>query len=144
MRIDWWKGPGARVLVCRYPAWCDELTGALRNGLDLGAVPRFGKSEFCLTDMRAGLLPGVLVVNLDADAAPMEGWFPNAQTELKAFLPNRAALKPLEWVERREAWNWKVSRGNVSGPLVVDPACGVKWEHSAMHLQREMRAALDG
>ena len=36
------------------------------------------------------------------------------------------------------------SRGYVPGPLVVDPNCGVNSEHSVMHLQAWMRAAIDG
>ena len=36
------------------------------------------------------------------------------------------------------------SRGYVPGPLVVDPGCGVNSEHSILHLQSWMRAAVDG
>ncbi|MEM9013164.1 MAG: aromatic ring-hydroxylating dioxygenase subunit alpha [Pseudomonadota bacterium] len=36
------------------------------------------------------------------------------------------------------------SRGYVPGPLVVDPKGGVNSEHPVMHLQRWMRAAIDG
>jgi len=36
------------------------------------------------------------------------------------------------------------SRGYVSGPLVVDPRCGVNSEHSIKVLQGWMRDAIDG
>ena len=36
------------------------------------------------------------------------------------------------------------SRGYRPGPLVIDPQGGVNSEHPVMHLQRWMRAAIDG
>jgi len=109
------EGAGrTRVVVCPYHAWSYELTGGLRGGPNLGAVEGFDKSKVCLTEVRAELFLGFLFVNLDADAAPMEDWFPGARAELEGFVPNWAALKPLEWVEVREACNWKVSVENYS------------------------------
>jgi len=109
------EGAGhTRVVVCPYHAWSYELTGGLRGGPNLGAVEGFDKSAICLTPVRAELYLGFLFVNLDPDAAPMEDWFPGVRGELEEFVPNWAALKPLDWVEVPEACNWKVSVENYS------------------------------
>jgi len=109
------EGAGtARVVVCPYHAWTYELTGELRAGPNIKAVPGFDRSKICLTEVRAEIFLGFLFVNLDPDAAPMEDWFPGARDELEGFVPNWATLKPLEWVEVPEACNWKVSVENYS------------------------------
>ncbi|MDJ0859742.1 MAG: aromatic ring-hydroxylating dioxygenase subunit alpha [Dinoroseobacter sp.] len=109
------EGSGTtRVVVCPYHAWTYELTGQLRAGPNIKAVPGFDKSKICLTEVRTEILLGFIFVNLDRDAAPMEDWFPGASTELESFIPHWAELKPLEWVEIHERCNWKVSVENYS------------------------------
>ena len=103
-----------RVVVCPYHAWTYELTGALRSGPNINAVEGFDKSSVCLTEVRAEEFLGFVFVNLDNDAAPMDDWFPDARNELEEWVPNWAALKPLEWVEIPENCNWKVSVENYS------------------------------
>ena len=109
------SGQGStRVVVCPYHAWTYELTGELRAGPNIKSVEGFDKSKVCLTEVRTECLLGFVFVNLDPDAAPMEDWFPGARAELEEWVPNWAALKPLEWVEVQEACNWKVSVENYS------------------------------
>ncbi|MEM6896112.1 MAG: aromatic ring-hydroxylating dioxygenase subunit alpha [Pseudomonadota bacterium] len=109
------RGRGvARVVACPYHAWTYELTGRLRSGPNLKSVPGFDKSDICLTEVRSEAFLGFLFVNLDADAAPMDDWFPNARKELEEWVPIWERLKPLEWVEIPEACNWKVSVENYS------------------------------
>ncbi|MGI3184183.1 aromatic ring-hydroxylating oxygenase subunit alpha [Nioella aestuarii] len=109
------EGQGTtRVVVCPYHAWTYELTGELRAGPNIKAVPGFDKSKICLTDVRTEVFLGFIFVNLDPNAAPMDEWFPNARAELEGFVPNWADLKPLEWVEIPEECNWKVSVENYS------------------------------
>jgi len=103
-----------RVVVCPYHAWTYELTGKLRAAPNSKAVPGFEASEVCLTEVRTEVFLGFVFVNLDPDAKPMDDWFPNARSELEEWVPNWAALKPLEWVEIPENCNWKVSVENYS------------------------------
>ncbi|NNE80718.1 MAG: aromatic ring-hydroxylating dioxygenase subunit alpha [Silicimonas sp.] len=103
-----------RVVVCPYHAWTYELTGELRAGPNIGAIKAFDKSTVCLSEVRAEEFLGFLFVNLDADAAPMDDWFPNARAELTEWVPNWADLRPHEWVEIPENCNWKVSVENYS------------------------------
>jgi phenylpropionate dioxygenase-like ring-hydroxylating dioxygenase large terminal subunit len=103
-----------RVVVCPYHAWTYELTGELRAGPNINAVPGFEKSEICLTGVRTEDFNGFLFVNLDDDAAPMDDWYPGVRAELAEYVPQIGALAPLEWVEVPEACNWKVSVENYS------------------------------
>lgn len=109
------QGSGsARLLVCPYHAWTYELTGRLRGGPNVNAVPGFDRGEICLTAVKVELFCGFIFVNLDPDAKPMDEWFPGIREELSEFVPDIAKLKPLEWVEIPEACNWKVSVENYS------------------------------
>lgn len=103
-----------RVVVCPYHAWAYELTGQLRAGPNIAAVPGLDKSDICLTEVRCEDFHGFLFVNLDDDAAPMDDWFPGVREELAAYVPNIGELAPLEWVEVPENCNWKVSVENYS------------------------------
>ena len=103
-----------RVVVCPYHAWTYELTGGLRAGPNINAVPGFDKSGICLTSVRTEVFLGFIFVNLDPDAAPMDDWFPNARSELEEWVPHFADLAPIEWVEIPENCNWKVSVENYS------------------------------
>ena len=104
----------ARVIVCPYHAWTYELTGQLRAGPNLGAVEGVDKSRLCLTEVRVEEFLGFVFVNLDANAEPMEAWYPRVRAELSDWVLDWADLKPLQWVEIPERCNWKVSVENYS------------------------------
>lgn len=109
------SGEGStRVVVCPYHAWTYELTGKLRAAPNAKSVPGFDAADVCLTEVRTEVFLGFIFVNLDPDAAPMDEWFPGARSEMEAFVPHWANLKPLEWVEIEENCNWKVSVENYS------------------------------
>ncbi|MEO0369542.1 MAG: aromatic ring-hydroxylating dioxygenase subunit alpha [Pseudomonadota bacterium] len=109
------EGQGrTRVVVCPYHSWTYELTGELRAGPNIQSVPGFDKSKICLTEVRTEEFLGFVFVNLDSDAKPMDEWFPNARTELEAFVPHWQQLAPIEWVSISENCNWKVSVENYS------------------------------
>ena len=109
------SGTGScKMIVCPYHAWSYGLKGELRNGPNIDAVPDFDRSDIRLTEVRCEVFCGFIFVNLDADAKPMTEWFPGAEQELRAFVPQIDQLKPLEWVEIPERCNWKVSIENYS------------------------------
>jgi len=109
------QGEGnTRLLVCPYHAWTYELTGELRSGPNVRAVPGFDRKKICLSAVRVEIFLGFIFVNLDPGAAPMDAWFPGAREELAAFVPHWESLKPFEWVEIPENCNWKVSVENYS------------------------------
>ncbi len=107
------KGTGnCRVVVCPYHAWTYELSGELRSGPNIKAVPGFERSDICLTEIRIEVFCGFIFANLDPAAQPMAEWFPDVEEQLRAFVPQIDELKPLEWVEVTERCNWKVSVEN--------------------------------
>ncbi len=109
------QGKGTtRVVVCPYHAWTYELTGELRAGPNIKSVPGFDRATVCLTEVRCEDFNGFLFVNLDAQAAPMEEWYPGVRGELAEYVPQIQDLAPLEWVEIDEKCNWKVSVENYS------------------------------
>ncbi len=109
------QGEGnAKLLVCPYHAWTYELTGELRSGPNVAAVPGFDRSKICLTSVRLENFNGFLFANLDQNAKAMDEWFPDAREDLSRWVPDMARLKPIEWVEIPENCNWKVSIENYS------------------------------
>ena len=109
------QGTGnTRVVVCPYHAWTYELTGGLRAGPNIKAVPGFDKSKICLTSVRTEDFHGFIFVNLDDGAAPMDDWYPGVREEIAEYVYNINALAPLEWREVPENCNWKVSVENYS------------------------------
>ena len=102
------------TITCPYHAWSYDFDGALQAAPNLNVVAGADKSKICLTEVRCEEFLGFLFVNLDMAAAPMESWFPGVRAELEEWVPNWAALKPLEWVEIPEKCNWKVSVENYS------------------------------
>ncbi|MEM7280635.1 MAG: aromatic ring-hydroxylating dioxygenase subunit alpha [Pseudomonadota bacterium] len=104
----------AKLIVCPYHSWTYEQSGALRSGPNISSVKGFDKSRVNLTSVQAENFCGFIFVNLDDNAKPMEEWFPNARTQLKAYLPRLDSLEPLQWVSVTEECNWKISVENYS------------------------------
>ena len=100
-----------RLLVCPYHGWAYDLSGKLQSG---PKIPSLDLSDIRLHSVHTENFAGFLFVNLDDDAKPMEDWFPNAQKELREFVPHIDDLAPLQWVEIPEQCNWKVSVENHS------------------------------
>ena len=107
------KGSGnCNLVVCPYHAWTYELTGKLRSGPNIKAVPGLDRTDICLTEVRLENFCGFIFANLDPATKPMADWFPGVETELRAFVPQIDQLQPIEWVEVFEKCNWKVSVEN--------------------------------
>lgn len=104
----------SRVLVCPYHGWTYELSGQLRSGPNVRAVPGFNAAEICLTEVRTELFCGFIFVNLDPAAKPMDEWFPKVRKQISDFVPDIERLQPLEWIHVDERCNWKVSIENYS------------------------------
>jgi phenylpropionate dioxygenase-like ring-hydroxylating dioxygenase large terminal subunit len=67
-----------------------------------------------LTSVHTQEFCGFIFVNLDDEAEPMGVWFPEVETQLRDFVPNIDALKPIETISVSEKCNWKVSVENYS------------------------------
>lgn len=103
-----------QVIVCPYHAWSYGLDGRFVNGPNVNAVQGFDKASICLTPVNIEIMHGFIFANLDADARPMDEWFPGVRQQLADHVPDIDRLKPLEWIEIPERCNWKVSVENYS------------------------------
>ncbi len=108
------QGQLRSTIVCPYHAWTYELSGALRSGPGLAALPGFDRSSISLSQVCSENFCGFVFVNIDGSAAPMDELFPNVRDELQEFIPEWERLKPIEWLEIPERCNWKVSVENYS------------------------------
>jgi len=104
----------ATMLVCPYHAWTYQLSGELRSAPNSKVVDGFDANKICLSEIRIEDFCGFLFANLDPLAKPMDEWFPDARTQLAAFVPNIMDLKPVQWIDVPEKCNWKVSVENYS------------------------------
>ncbi len=104
----------APVICCPYHAWTYATDGRLRHARNTGKTPGFDIAEICLAEVRLELFHGFVFVNLDADAAPMAGWYPGAAQALGAFLPDIARMKPVSETAIEAPCNWKVTVENYS------------------------------
>jgi len=103
-----------RSLVCPYHAWTYNLDGGLNRFPNQENVGTIDKSAICLKQVRTETFCGFLFVNLDPNARPMAELYPEAETQIREYVPHIDRLKPMRWVELEEACNWKVSVENYS------------------------------
>ena len=109
------RGEGrVRLITCPYHAWSYDPGGWLVRAPNSGKAPGFDASKIRLTEVRLENFCGFLFVNLDPDAAPMAGWYPGVEEELRAFVPGIDGLRPLLVRSVEEDCNWKVSVENYS------------------------------
>jgi choline monooxygenase len=101
-----WDGAGqCDVLRCRYHGWLYDTQGALRRTPEFGDAAGFDKADFSLFPIQAGIWRGLIFVNLDPDALPLELAMAAMSTETAGF--------PIETyrfhssAEHEIACNWK-------------------------------------
>ena len=66
------RGHCGEAFTCRYHGWRYALDGRLRNAVDFGSAPGFDPREYGLFPIRVETWRGLVFVNLDLDAAPLE------------------------------------------------------------------------
>ncbi len=108
------SGNCRKLIVCPYHAWSYHLDGQFFKGPNTDSVPGFSGEEISLSKVRTEVFCSFVFVNLDDAAAPMEAWYPAAEHELHAYVPDIDSLEPLEWTQVLEKCNWKVSVENYS------------------------------
>jgi choline monooxygenase len=68
-----WDGKGqCDVLRCRYHGWVYDTSGDLRRTPEFGDAADFDKKDFGLFPIQVGIWRGLVFVNLNADAQPLE------------------------------------------------------------------------
>jgi len=102
------------LICCPYHAWTYSLDGRLQRAPHAETTPGFDPSGICLSEVRLEVFCGFVFVNLDSNARPMAEFYPNAEAELREYVPHIEALQPVFEVAVEEDCNWKVSVENYS------------------------------
>lgn len=107
------QGSGNRKqLVCPYHAWTYATDGKLKGARNAGKVAGFDRASICLTEVRLEVFCGFVFVNLDPEARPMAAWYPGAADDLRAFVPEIEAYRPVGEHSADEPCNWKLAIEN--------------------------------
>ncbi|MFL5296062.1 MAG: aromatic ring-hydroxylating oxygenase subunit alpha [Phenylobacterium sp.] len=97
-------GNCGEAFTCRYHGWRYALDGRLRSATDFGALPGFDPREFGLFPIRVETWRGLVFVNLDRAAAPLDELVAPIEARWGPQLP----AHPLtERRIHRIACNWK-------------------------------------
>jgi len=103
-----------QMITCPYHAWSYGLDGRFRRAPNQEKATGFDGSGICLTQVHTEVFAGFVFVNLDPEARPMASWYPEAEEQLRAYVPDIEALCPVAWLPVEEDCNWKVSVENYS------------------------------
>jgi choline monooxygenase len=130
-----WDGEGqCDVLRCRYHGWVYDTDGNLRRTPEFGDATGFDKAEFGLFPIQAAVWRGLVFVNLDLEAPPLD----RAMSALSA----ETAPWPMESyvfhsrAEHEIACNWKTYVDNYAeGYHVKDIHPGLDREIDAKQYQ---------
>ena len=106
--------PGcANTLKCPYHGWVYDLSGRLvaaRNTAQMGDA--FTTSEFGLREVKVSVLHGLIFVNLDDAAAPIEATIAPLFDDIAGLGLDPAKLKHARTVDYQLHTNWKIAVDN--------------------------------
>ena len=102
------EGKGnTRMVTCPFHAWTYDLEGNLKAAGNAENVAGFRHEDFCLPQIQVGVTAGMVFVNLDEAAAPLEEYLAGFEADVRAKVPRFDELK----VARRDDYvmdfNWK-------------------------------------
>jgi carnitine monooxygenase subunit len=100
------------TLTCGYHAWTYALDGCLRGAPNVQGVAGFRKSEHGLKPVRVEVFASFVFINLDRQAKPIAAMAPDADAEIRRFIPDLDRLKLIEEVDVPVPANWKVIQEN--------------------------------
>ena len=107
------EGKGcAKKMTCPYHAWTYDTTGQLRAAPNAANFPGFDKSQHRLRQVRVEVFFGLVLVNLDAEAASFAELAAEAIPEIQDYAPNLASYHRAARTERLASANWKVVAEN--------------------------------
>lgn len=108
--VDGAAGRCEGELVCRYHGWRYALDGRLRAATGFGPADGFDPRQFGLFAVRLELWRGLVFINLDPDAGPLDG----VVAPLEALLAERGLDVPVPALRRSHdlACDWKTYAEN--------------------------------
>jgi Rieske 2Fe-2S family protein len=99
-------------IQCSYHAWTYALDGRLIGAPHMDDVNGFEKADHGLHPIRVGLWEGLIFVNLDEDALPLDEWFAPLGHKFAEW--NLSELRSARRVEYDVRANWKLVFQNYS------------------------------
>ena len=103
------EGAGKKtVITCPYHAWAYDFDGHLINARNSENVEGFDKCDFPLTEVKLEVFCGMIMINLDPEAAPFREQYAGLEDEIRQYMP---AVDELAFAQRdtyEVASNWKV------------------------------------
>ncbi|MDE2304056.1 MAG: aromatic ring-hydroxylating dioxygenase subunit alpha, partial [Gammaproteobacteria bacterium] len=100
------------VVTCPYHAWTYALDGSLRGAPCTAQMAQFRRADHALKSVRVETFGSFVFVNLDPSAKPVAAMAPEADAQLRRFLPDLDELELVEEVDVPVAANWKVIQEN--------------------------------
>jgi carnitine monooxygenase subunit len=100
------------TLTCGYHAWTYALDGCLRGAPNVQGIQGFRKSEHGLKPVRVEVFASFVFINLDREAKPIAVMAPEADAEIRRFIPDLDRLRLIEEVDVPVPANWKVIQEN--------------------------------
>lgn len=100
------------LIVCPYHAWSYDLNGELRGARNTEHLPNFKKCDFALKPVRVETFCGLIFINIDQNAEPLNEQAAELAREIRDYCPD---IDTLQFVQRdtyHVASNWKVMIDN--------------------------------
>ena len=101
-------------IVCPYHAWCYGLDGALLSARMTRDIPNFDLAEFPLKPVQLAMAAGLLFVNFDPTASPVDGDLLDFEETIIGHIPEMSEYAAKHRFDFDIAANWKVVVDNFS------------------------------
>lgn len=103
------SGTGRKnVITCPYHAWAFDFDGTLKSARNTESVKGFDRSQFSLKEVRVEVFCGLVLVNLDPEAAPFAEQMGGLEAEIRQYVPSVDDLQFAQRDTYEVEANWKV------------------------------------
>ncbi len=102
----------ANLIVCPYHAWSYDLDGQLKGARNTDSMEGFKKCDFALKPVQVELFCGLVMINLDPNAAPLTQMAAGLEDEIRQYCPSVDNLVFAQRDTYTVDCNWKVMIDN--------------------------------
>jgi choline monooxygenase len=101
-----------RTITCPYHAWSYDFDGDLKAARNTEKMVNFDKCQFSLKPVQVEVFCGLVFVNLDPEAIPLQIQAAGLETEIREFCPRVDEVIFAQRDDYAVASNWKVMVDN--------------------------------
>ncbi len=102
----------ANLIVCPYHAWSYDLDGQLKGARNTDNMEGFKKCDFALKPVQVEVFCGLVMINLDPHAKPLDELAPGLSDEIRQYCPSVDDLVFTQRDTYDVPCNWKVMIDN--------------------------------